>query len=522
MSPWTPSRKIDRTTNCLGVIVWANVCRCSARTFCVPDRTRVDAWSCYRYRVRTSERHAAASSCPATDSPATHRARRTQTNGTIQSFGVVVFSLPFLRTSNSPVFLWEFPEFSLRIQISFELIERLRDEVLHAALPVAEIGGVLIGKRASPNSDIEIMDAVALPADSDEPTGNFVIRTDALRKIIDQYSFGERRVIGFYRSHSGKRICLRSEDLVLIDQWFKDPSDVFLVIRPHDGRASAGFFYWQNGSVFGDFALTFPLSEAELKSRSWRSLIGGSKHAEWLRPFQDRVREVVLRARSSRNWLLTCGLAALLLVIAIGRTRAGFESGLKKSASSQDSSHTLGLRVQRNGLGVLVTWDRSASQIANATESNLLIWDGSSQPAYRPLTLTELRSGSAYCTIINDTVRVRMDVMDALGNAKTDSASLLSKLEPSAVENASHSSAADVSSPMASVAATVQVPSIGLEPSNASSALSQGFENTHTAAEPSVDGNGISRPPTAGARLKSQRHRTSSPKRKIARVPRLP
>lgn len=452
--------------------------------------------------------------------PLYHRAR--QTNGTIQSFGVVVFSLPFLRTSNSPVFLWEFPEFSLRIQISFELIERLRDEVLHAALPVGEIGGVLIGKRASPNSDIEIMDAVVLPTDSDEPTGNFVIRTDALRKIIDQYSLGEHRVIGFYRSHSGKRICLRSEDLVLIEQWFKDPSDVFLVIRPHDGRASAGFFYWQNGSVFGDFALTFPLSEAELKSRSWSSLIGGSKHAGWFRPFQARVREVVLRVRSSRNLLLTCGLAALLLAIAIGRTRVGFESGLKNPVSSRDSSQTLGLRVQRKGLRVLVTWDRSASQIAHATESNLLIWDGPSQPTYRPLTLTELRSGSVYCTIINNTVRVRMDVMDALGNAKTDSASLMSKLDPSAVETASHSSAADVSSPMARVAATLQAPSTGLEPSNASSALSQGVENIHTAAGLSVNGNGTPRPPTGGARLKSQRHRTSPSKRKIARVPRLP
>jgi hypothetical protein len=430
-----------------------------------------------------------------------------------------VFSLPFLRTSKSKVFLWEFPEFSPRIQISFELIERLRDEVLHAVLPAHEIGGVLIGKRASPNSDIEIMDAVALPAHIDEPVSNFVIRADALRKIIDQYSLGECRVIGFYRSHLGKRICLRSEDLVLIEQWFKDASDVFLVIRPHDGGASAGFFYWQDGSVFGDFALTFPLSEAELKSRSWRSLIGGSKHTEWFRPFQERAREVVLRARASRNWLLACSVAALLLVIAIGRAPAGFESSLRNPVSPRDSSHTLGLRLQRNGLCVLVTWDRSASQIAKATESNLLIWNGPSQPTYRPLTLTELRSGSVYCTTINDTVKVRMEVMDELGNAKTDSASLTSKPGPSAVETTSHSSPADVSLSMASVAATLQAGSTGLEPSNASSALSQEVENTHSAARPQVDANGTPRPPTVGVRLKG---RTSSPKRKTVRVPRLP
>jgi hypothetical protein len=75
---------------------------------------------------------------------------------------------------------------------------------------------------------------------------------------------------------------------------------------------------------------------------------------------------------------------------------------------------------------------------------------------------------------------------------------------------------------MASVAATLQARSTGVEPSKASSALSQGVENAHSAAGPQVDGNGTPRPPTGGTRLKSQRHRTSPPKRKIVRVPRLP
>ena len=175
-----------------------------------------------------------------------------------------------------------------------------------AAPQAGEIAVCLIA-RPQANSVIEIMDAVAVPADGVQPAGNFVIRSDALKRIIDQYSFGDRTVIGFYRSHSGQRICLRPQDLALIEQWFKDPSDVFLIMRPHDGRASAGFFYWQDGSVFGDFALTFPLSEAELKSPSWKSLISGSKHAEWFPLLLARAREATYSWVPAENG---CWLAA--------------------------------------------------------------------------------------------------------------------------------------------------------------------------------------------------------------------
>ncbi len=431
---------------------------------------------------------------------------QTRANGTIQSFGVVVVSLPVSRTSNAQEFLWEFPELSLRIQISFKLIERLREEILRAAPQAGEIGGLLIGKRPPPNSVIEIMDAIAVPAEGVQPAGNFVIRSDALKRIIDQYSFGDRTVIGFYRSHSGQRICLRPQDLALIEQWFKDPSDVFLVIRPHDGRASAGFFYWQDGSVFGDFALTFPLSEAELKSPSWKSLISGSKHAEWFPLLLARARAAKVRLGASRNWLLACGVVALLLLIAIGRTRAGFESGLKNRVSSRESSHALRLRVEQNGLRALVTWDRSAPEVANASEANLLIWDGPRPPIFRPLSLTELRSGSIDCTFINDTVKVRLDVMGAGGNAKTDSASLISGVDRDRSLAVSGSDG-------------LQASSSGLKSSNPSSASS---ERTRAFAAPQVGENPPARLPTSRLRPKNKSHRAPRPKSKILAIPRLP
>lgn len=287
-----------------------------------------------------------------------------------------------------------------------------------------------------------------MPTERVEPTTNFVINSEALKEIIDRCSAAQRRVIGFYRSHLGNRVCLRQEDLALIEQWFQDPSNVFLVIRPHEGRASAGFFYWQNGSVFGDFTLMFPFSAAELQSRSWNSLLGGSEKSGWFRTLLTRSTEGTVKMGRSRKWVLIYCLLTLFLTIAIASTWTRLGSSSRSGASSRDPSHALGLRVQRNGMHVLVTWDLSAPQIAKATDANLLIWDGPSQPSYIPLSSKELRTGSMSCTTINDKVSIRLEVLGASGNAITDSVVLRSEpeLNSPAVEAAEYPASTNLKS----------------------------------------------------------------------------
>lgn len=120
---------------------------------------------------------------------------------------------------------------------------------------------------------------------------------------------------------------------------------------------------------------------------------------------------------------------------------------------------------------------------SEAAEANLLIWDGPSQPSYIPLTPTELRTGSRSYTTINDKVSIRLEVLGALGNAKTDSVVLPSgELNSPAVEAAEYAASttpriesdrkltagqgADVESPAGLVSTPVQPPSAAPEPSN--------------------------------------------------------
>jgi hypothetical protein len=219
---------------------------------------------------------------------------------------------------------------------------------------------------------------------------------------------GDQRVIGFYRTQLEQRIQLRGEDIECARTKFDDPTNVFLVIRPHDGRVSAAFFFWHEGSVVG--GLTFPFSISELKSPSWQTLVGGSSK-RGLSSLVARVQNRVLRV-STRPRI---GLFVLVAtVIALGGV-------LHIYHLTADSPHTLGLRVERALLGIIVGWNPATPEIADAKDANLLIMDGSSPPAVLRLTASELHAGRVFYPSVGDRVEVRLDIIGTIGKATTES-----------------------------------------------------------------------------------------------------
>jgi TonB family protein len=334
---------------------------------------------------------------------------------------VVALFSSFLKHKEAESYLWTFPECPIRIRLNFRLIERLRSDCLAAGLTGSEIGGVLIGNRTSADGHVEITDAIPMPAEGEDHAEHFVIRSDAMKRVAERCSAVQRQIVGYYRSHSGQRACLRAEDLAFIEEWFKDPNSAFLVIRPHNGRASAGFFFRQNGSVFPEFTLMFPFSSEELKSREWASLVGGSSEPSWVRRFFVRATEGMVQVGTSGKWLLLYGLMALSLLFAIAATRGHISDSWLSSSAQPDSTRGLGLHVRRNGIHIAVTWDSSAPALASAKQGNLLIWDGTGQPFYLPLTPEDLRSGSASYASENSKVTFRLDVIGPAGNAKSES-----------------------------------------------------------------------------------------------------
>jgi len=319
-----------------------------------------------------------------------------------------MFSSSSKTALDSKFFLWTFPECPVRIHVSHLFIDRLRKAVLDLAPEDREVGGLLIGNELSPTGDIEVSDYLQLPPGS-ESNKNFRVCSDSLTQAIQSGRAADRRVVGFYRTHLEQRIQLRSQDLECIRSKFNDPMNVFLVIRPHDGRASAGFFFWEDGSVVG--GLTFPFSSTELESPSWTTLVGGSPKPSRLHGLLARTRDRALPMSAGRRIGLVVLVATLL----------AFAAALRIYRPASDTSPTLGLRIERALLGVVVAWNPAAPEVATAKDADLLIWDGSSPPAFVRLTTAQLRTGRAFFTSVSDRVEVRLDIIGTAGRARTES-----------------------------------------------------------------------------------------------------
>ena len=310
--------------------------------------------------------------------------------------------------AESKSFLWTFPECPVRIHVHFQFIDRLQAEILNPAPADREVGGLLIGDE-SPGGDIEVYDYYRLPPAS-ETVANFVVCSEALTRAIQTWSAPHRRVIGFYRTHLESRVRLRPEDLECIRAKFNHPLNVFLLVRPHDGRASAGFFFWQGTSVVG--GLTFPFSSSELSGPGWTTLVGGSPNEDRRPAPLERLRDTAAPASRTKTIGLLVAVAFLIALAFI----------LRVFSPAPVPPQTLGLRIERALLGVVVAWNPAAPEIAAARDADLLVWDGSSPPVFVRLTGDQLRSGRTFLTSLSDRVQVRLDVIGPAGAARTETA----------------------------------------------------------------------------------------------------
>jgi hypothetical protein len=252
-----------------------------------------------------------------------------------------------------------------------------------------------------------------------------------LTKAIQNGGVADQKIIGFYRTHLEQRINLRPEDLECMRSKFNDPGNVFLIIRPREGRASAGFFFWQDGSVVG--GLTFPFSSAELNNPSWSTLVGGSRRVSSLNTMflgtRDSFRGI---SRGMKLGLLAMLVVLIAIAFALRLSRPAStptSPPVSQTAAAQTpgtspalaASQPLGLRVEKALMGVIVAWNPAAPQIAIAKDANLVIWDGSNPPAFIRLSTVQLHAGRAFFNSGSDRVEVRMDVIGPAGQARSES-----------------------------------------------------------------------------------------------------
>lgn len=167
----------------------------------------------------------------------------------------------------APEYVWGFPGTPVRIHLRLAVVARLREHLLQKSASgeaSKEIGGLLLGE--SRPGHVEINDFHLF--ETDRPDRHFILSDTekaSLRKVVQTRG---STVAGYFRSDLRGAIRLSKEDLSLIQDTFRNPSHVFLVMRLEDeAMPMAGFFFWDGGSIFSEATfMQFPLDERQLEA----------------------------------------------------------------------------------------------------------------------------------------------------------------------------------------------------------------------------------------------------------------
>ena len=370
--------------------------------------------------------------------------------------------VPSLDQATSESYVWAYPGCPVRILLSLNVIEQLQAEVSQAAPWRGEIGGLLIRSKRSKPGTIRIVDFIPLPGEQKSSDPHFKLPSESLAEAIARCP-SDCKIVGYYRTDFDQRVHLRPEDVDTIQQWFKDPGSVFLVIAAGgNGRSTGGFFFWENDSVAANPSLTFPFEAAKLVSEGWPTQAEPVEKERFatltglLLRFAEIVRQMSIPVK--------IGIVSALFALVIG-IRV-FTWNRSASHAKVAASPSLGLQVKRDGTKFLVAWNPSAPVIVNAKDANLVIWDssreawdGSSEPLYMPLTSTQLRSGNVTYTSFSFTekVKFRLDTIGASGDAASESMVSVSPL--SITSPAASSSAPPAPEPAARISGSPALPS---------------------------------------------------------------
>jgi len=157
-------------------------------------------------------------------------------------------------TENAAGYVWEDPGDSIMIQVSLDLVERLGAAVqqgLGTGPRGSEIGGILLGRplpgfrRAVLIEEFELAPCEHLRGASYtlSPKDQRLLGTRLARRAA-------RQVVGYFRSHTRPGMYLDRDDFEVFSQYFPEPWQVFLLVRPStEGPAMGGFFFWEDGDV---------------------------------------------------------------------------------------------------------------------------------------------------------------------------------------------------------------------------------------------------------------------------------
>ncbi len=167
---------------------------------------------------------------------------------------------------------WEVPDKPVTVYVSLDVVERLEREAIESFKAItkrgSEIGGVLCGRVIADRKRSVYIERIE-PVECEYSRGPLYMFGDEdrlrLKEAIGGVRSGTTSAVGFYRSNTRSSLAFDEEDLALAKEYFADPSNVFLLVRPYSMKPSlGGLFFWENGSIEPETYLKFPFRKSEL------------------------------------------------------------------------------------------------------------------------------------------------------------------------------------------------------------------------------------------------------------------
>ena len=325
-------------------------------------------------------------------------------------------------------YVWAAPGKPISVHLHLDVMDRMVAEVMRGfgAVPKrgAEVGGLLIGAiEEGEQRIVRIQDFE--PVECAYKRGPSYLLTDddgaAFERAYARRKAGGSRsgyMVGFFRSHTRDGLSLSPDDIELLDEFFPEPSDVALLIKPFATKASeAGFFFRENGAFPQESPLTFPFRRRDLTGEppSRRPLIDRrprERNPAGAIPIAPPapVSSPVPSTPAMPVW----GWIALLALFLVMGGLLGFQWAITMSSrAAKDSSgdFSLALSISPAGDNLTVRWNRDAPAIRNAQRGVLEIEDaGYSQPV--ELDAAHLQNGSIIYRNQSPAVRFRLIVYE--------------------------------------------------------------------------------------------------------------
>jgi hypothetical protein len=350
-------------------------------------------------------------------------------------------------------YTWEVPGKPVSVRLDFDVVDRILAEVMQGfgAVPKrgAEVGGLLLGTITGDQEFVvHVRDFEPVVCEHARGPSYLLSEADrerlaaALERVRRKRSSGrETRVVGFCRSHTRDGLGLGEEDLALFDEHFREPGQVFLLVKPFATRTSVGaFFFREQEEIRGESSyLEFPFRRKELGGGSAAAerpeapappaAIPSASRAETTEiTFQEAGEPVPPPSFSllddatpagpppaeaspklKRNPWIPLSFVFLLVGVLLGFQAAiSFRpAGLSSPAREP---YALSLVAEKSGSTINLRWDRQAPIILKARSGLLTITDGSYTKSLE-LDPSQLQNETVIYHFLTSHVKFRLEVL---------------------------------------------------------------------------------------------------------------